>query len=529
MRIGVDVGGTNTDAVLLNGSSVLGWCKSATETDIGSSVLTSVGRLLDDCDCDPSSVSDVMVGTTQFTNGLLERKGLLEVAVLRLASPSGHSVPPKIGWPGPLSAAIGDHVFLLPGGYEFDGREIAPLDEAGTRRAAREIRRRGLRTAAISSVFAPLNAAMEKRAAAILSTEVPGISVTLSSHMGRIGLYERENSAILNASLAGLSRRVTESLHGALSELGVRARLHISQNDGTLMKSECVRNHPIFTLASGPTNSMRGAALLSGLREAVVVDIGGTTCDLGVLRKGFPRESARDVEFAGVCTNFRMPDILSIAVGGGSIVHGTELPRPGASLDSGGISIGPQSVGSRLAHKALIFGGDTLTATDVAVAANRELNIGDRSRVETIPGELVERLESKIHRLVENALLKMETGAEALPIVLVGGGSVLIRRPLLGDEHPIRPNFAPVANAVGAAIAQVGGEVDRVYSYRKTPRDQALRDARRCAVGRVVQAGGVRDAVRFVELEEIPLNYLPGEAVRIRAKAVSDLANPTEH
>ncbi len=469
-----------------------------------------------------------MVGTTHFTNGLLERKGLLEVAVLRLASPSGHAVPPKIGWPGGLSAAVGDHTFLLPGGYEFDGREIAPFDAAKVRSAAREIRRRGLQAAAISSAFAPLNAGMEQRAAAILCGEIPGISVTLSSDMGRIGLHERENSAILNASLAALSRRVIESFHGALSQLGIRARLHISQNDGTLMNGEIVRNFPILTLASGPTNSMRGAALLSGLKEAVVIDIGGTTCDFGVLRNGFPRESARDVEFAGVRTNFRMPDILSIALGGGSIVHGFEPGRPANAVDCGEISIGPESVGFELTRKALVFGGKTLTATDVAVAANRELNIGDRSRVEGIAGELVERLDSKIHHLVESTLLQMDMGAEAMPIVLVGGGSVLIRRPLQGRDSPIRPEFAPVANAVGAAIAQVGGEVDRVYSYRKTPRDQALNDAKRCAVDRVIEAGGVRDAVRFVDIEEIPINYLPGEAVRIRAKAVSDLAGVTE-
>ena len=107
MRIGVDVGGTNTDAVLMDGSSVISWHKSGTTADISSGIIAAITYLLDATGIGPGMVENVMIGTTQFVNSLVERKNLLEVAVLRLASPSGHSVEPKIGWPEALAKAVG--------------------------------------------------------------------------------------------------------------------------------------------------------------------------------------------------------------------------------------------------------------------------------------------------------------------------------------------------------------------------------------------------------------------------------------
>src|SRR5690606_40239078 len=134
----------------------------------------------------------------------------------------------------------------------------------------------------------------------------------------------------------------------------------ISQNNGTLITTETASAFPILTCSAGPTNSIRGAAFLTGLDEAVVADIGGTTTDIGFLLRGFPRETTAANYIGGVRTNFRMPDVLSIGVGGGSLV---DLP------DGGGCKVGPRSVGFRLAQEGLIFGGDTLTASDIAARA----------------------------------------------------------------------------------------------------------------------------------------------------------------
>ena len=273
-----------------------------------------------------------MIGTTHFTNAMVERKRLLEVAAVRIALPATQALPPMIDWPPNLRAAVGDHRFLVHGGHEFNGREITGIDEKEIRGLAARIRDQGIRSVALTSVFSPVNATHEEQVAKILSDEVPGIFISLSSEVGRIGLLERENATIVNASLVELAAQVVESFERGLTAMGIDAPVYISQNDGTLMTSELAQRYPILTFASGPTNSMRGAAFLSRVRDAVVVDMGGTTSDVGMLVHGFPRQASTEVEIGGVRTNFRMPDVISFGLGGGSLV---------GSLDDGRIEIGP--------------------------------------------------------------------------------------------------------------------------------------------------------------------------------------------
>src|SRR2546426_16513 len=206
---------------------------------------------------------------------------------------------------------------MLEGGHEYDGRPIVPFDETGMRDAARRIRAAGTASVAIASVFSPLNAECETRAAAILHAECPDAAVTLSHELGRIGLLERENATLLNAALVGLARRTTRAFTEALRASGLTAPLYLTQNDGTVMLAATAQAFPVYSFASGPTNSMRGAAFLSGLSDAIVIDVGGTTTDIGSLRHGFPREANNVVEIGGVRTLFRMPDLLSLGLGGG--------------------------------------------------------------------------------------------------------------------------------------------------------------------------------------------------------------------
>src|SRR5213076_160570 len=151
----------------------------------------------------------------------------------------------------------------------------------------------------------------------------PDASVTLSHTLGRIGLLERENAALLNAALTDLARTTIAGFRAAIAASHIAAPLYLTQNDGTVMSAETAMALPVMSFASGATNSMRGAAFLSGLADAMVVDVGGTSTDVGQLRRGFPREANSVVEIGQVRTLFRMPDLLSIALGGGSIVqHG---------------------------------------------------------------------------------------------------------------------------------------------------------------------------------------------------------------
>lgn len=317
----------------------------------------ALGGLLGQAGVKPGEVRAVMIGTTQFTNAVIEAKGLLPTAAVRLGLPATRGLPPMVDWPERLRHSLGGHVYLCHGGHEFDGREISPLDAGELRRVAADIAAKGLRSIAICSVFSPVNEECERQAAEILAGELPGVAISRSHEIGRVGLLERENATIINACLRGLAARIVEALRAALAQCGISAPVWLSQNDGTLMSVAAAQRYPVATFACGPTNSLRGAAFLSGVRECVVVDVGGTTTDVGLLRGGFPRPASVAVEIGGVRTNFRMPEVYSVGLGGGSVV------REGAE-----VRIGPDSVGYELRRRALVFGGDTVTATDLAVA-----------------------------------------------------------------------------------------------------------------------------------------------------------------
>lgn len=513
IRIGVDVGGTNTDAVIMDGRTVLATHKAPTSANVSDGIVAAIRKVRDDASMDVSKISAVMIGTTHFTNAFVQRVGLLPVGILRVALPSSRGIPPLTDWPVEISEVIGDARYMVKGGYQFDGRVADPLDELAVAEAARDMRKRGLKTIAITGLFSPVSADMELRAEEIIRNEVPNMQITLSSRIGRVGLLERENATIMNASLADLSSTVIRSFRSALRQLEITAPFYVSQNDGTLMSAEFVEKYPVLTFASGPTNSMRGAAYLSNIMDALVADIGGTTTDVGMLVNGFPRESSITVDIGGVRTNFRMPDILAMGLGGGSRVNNT----------AEGSSIGPKSVGYRLPQEALVFGGHTLTATDIAVAAGYA-DVGDASLVKHLDAAMVERARKQMHRMITEAVDRMKTSSESIPLVLVGGGAILINEDIPGASDVIVPEHAGVANAIGASIAQVSGETDRVFAYEATGREAALETAKAEARERAIEAGADPDSLEILDLEELPLAYMPGGAVRIRVKMAGNLA-----
>src|SRR5262245_37562147 len=353
MRIGVDVGGTNTDAVLVDGRDVIAEAKTPTTPDVTAGIVTALRSVVEASGVEVARVQAVMIGTTHFTNAVVEARRLAPTGVIRLGLPATEALPPMTGWPAPLRAALGEHVHLCHGGHEFDGRRISPVEPDALRRVAADFAGKGIATVAISSVFSPVNAEAEQEAAEVIAAELPTAAISLSHELGRMGLLERENATIMNACLRELATHIVAAFHAALAELGIDAPVYLSQNDGTLMSVDFAERYPVATFASGPTNSMRGAAFLSGLADCAVVDIGGTTSDVGILQAGFPREASVAVDIGGVRTNFRMPDVLSLGIGGGSHVSGAE--------------VGPQSVGDELTSRARVLGGGCLSRGETAV------------------------------------------------------------------------------------------------------------------------------------------------------------------
>ena len=507
-RIGIDVGGTNTDAVLVDHGEVVGAVKTPTTPDVTGGVRQALTDLIEKCGPRTRQVASVMIGTTHFVNAVVQRRGLNRVAAVRVTLPGSASLPPMVDWPADLSALVGGGVHMIAGGHEYDGRPVVPLDEVALREAGQAIGRAGITAVGITASFSPLSAACEERAAEIIRNECPDVRITCSHALGRIGLLERENATLLNAALLDLATETTRAFREALDESGIAAPLYITLNDGTVTTAENARRYPVYSFASGPTNSMRGAAFLSDLDNAIVCDVGGTTTDVGCLVNGFPREANNVVEVGGVRTLFRMPDLVSFGLGGGTKV--VEDP----------LSVGPESVGFRLTEQARVFGGPQLTLTDVAVASGL-MEVGDRALVDGLPPALLARIMAVVHGRIGDEVDRMKTDAREAPVIAVGGGAALIpeRIPGVSKVHHV-PNHA-VANAVGAAIAQISGEADQVY--QDMTRDEVLAAARSLAEDRAVKAGAARDTLKTVEMEDLPIAYLPGHAIRARVRVVGDI------
>ncbi len=242
--------------------------------------------------------------------------------------------------------------------------------------------------------------------------------------------------------------------------------------------------------------------------------MGGTTLDIGSLQRGFPREANNVVEVGGVRTLFRMPDLLSLGLGGGSLVRDEPL------------AVGPVSVGYQLPERSLVFGGSELTATDVAVAAGL-VDLGDRRRVAALSADLVRRCLARIHAMIEEGVDRMKSDAEPVPLVAVGGGCFLIPERIPGVSEIVHVAHQAVANAVGAAIAQVSGEVDQIF--QGLSRDEAIGLARRLAEDKAARAGADPRTVDVVEVEDLPIAYLPGNSLRVRVRVVGDIAARSRH
>jgi N-methylhydantoinase A/oxoprolinase/acetone carboxylase beta subunit len=506
LRLGVDVGGTNTDAVVLDAEDrLLAKAKVPTTPDVTKGIEAALAGVVEQVD--RARITHAMFGTTHATNAVLERRGLRRVGVLRLGGPATQAIRPLFGWPADLREAVSAGERIVHGGIEFDGRELSPLDAEAVARFAGEVAGRA-DAIAIASVFAPVSDEHERAAEEIVRKELGDLPISLSSQIGSLGLLERENATVLNASLVDVARGVTSAIAGALERNGLRPVTFFAQNDGTLMDLEFAIRFPVLTIGSGPANSIRGAAYLTGRTDAIVVDVGGTSTDVGVLVRGFPRESSFGVEIGGIRTNFRMPDLVTIALGGGTIVTEDAL--------------GPESVGYRILEEALVFGGSTPTLTDAGVAGHRFV-LGDRIALDH-HGPLLTAAIARSDAMLADAIDRVKTSREAVTLVAVGGGAPLVPEDLAGTSEVLRPDHSDVANAIGAAIASVSGEVDRVFHPGAGGREAAIAEASSEAIERAVSAGAARDSVEVVEIEEVPLAYLTDPAVRIRVKAGGPLA-----
>lgn len=330
----------------------------------------------------------------------------------------------------------------------------------------------------------------------------------------------------MNAAILRFARRTIRQFQQALRRVGLTdCPLYLTQNDGTVLDVAAASQVPIRTFSSGVTNSMHGAAYLAGLAQnggadsqaAIVVDIGGTTTDVGVLLpSGLPRPAATYVSVGGVMVNYALPHLHSIGLGGGSLVR---LAAPGGQAE-----VGPSSVGGEL-ERSLVFGGDTTTATDIAMAAGR----AQIASVPVLPGSvagldkaLVNAVLERVGVMLAQAIDAVKISPQPLPVLLTGGGSILSPDVIAGASEVIRPPFYDVANAVGAACSGIGSTVDMIHSTSDKSAAEMAEEVKQKAIDRAVAQGAVRDSVYIAQIDAIPIPYLDNR-MRSIVTAIGDL------
>ena len=276
-KIGIDVGGTNTDAILLdNNNQLIHSVKSPTSLDIKTGIETSLRNLLQDLAIDKSQISHAMLGTTQCTNAIVERKKLAKVGVIRLGYPATASVLPYTAWPQDMIENLSGNYALVHGGYEYDGQVLSELDEDEIRTLL-EGWRHQVESIAIVGVFSSIKNDQELKVREMIQ-QVYGedFPISCSSLIGSVGLIERENATILNAALCKVIETTTQGFVHALQAEGIsNVEVYLCQNDSTLMSIDYAKQFPILTIACGPTNSIRGASYLSQIKNILHCVING--------------------------------------------------------------------------------------------------------------------------------------------------------------------------------------------------------------------------------------------------------------
>jgi len=495
MKIGIDIGGTNTDLVLVDkNKKIIGQHKEPTTSSIELAVVQGLSQLLQKEEVLPQAIEGVFIGTTHATNAILQGrdKDLLQVGLIRIAG-NHPDISPGAAWPTELRRKIISASETIPGGYECHGEPITPFDETRAEQAIDRLLTKGVEAIAVVGVFSPMNRDQEIQVLQLIKKMAgPMFPVTLSSDIGGIGFLERENATLLNSALKKVVGRGFEALEMAVKGMGVQAPLYMIHNDGSVMDMQRAIDFPIFTISAGQTNSFRGAISLANRENAIIIDVGGTSSDIGLVTNGYPKRSCKAAKIGGVKLQFPMPDVLSLAIGGGSIVCGEK--------------IGPESVARELLSQAQCFHGNVLTLTDVGVLTGHLEIAGAQCKNISLTKPQAKALLHSVHMQMEQAIAIVKGKNSSLPVIAVGGGAALL-------ENVLQIPFGNVANAYGATLAEISSTIDIVTSLHK--RLEVLEEVRAKAITSAIEKGALPTDVRVVNVEIIPYAYSKEALARV--------------
>ncbi len=458
MLIGIDVGGTTTDAVLIDEGKVINTSKVPTDHD---HLLGGLMSALDEIvrDISPKKIERVVLSTTLITNLIAEGK----------TDPVALIIEPGPGM-NPEGYNLGGEVHIIRGAIDYRGREIQPLDESQVKNAAAKISERGYRKVAVVSKFGQRNHNHEEKMREIVQRTIPDGQVEMGHQAsGRLNFPRRAATTMLKVAAQERYRQFAEQIAEAVSKRNIKAPIYILKADGGTLPLATSVEYPVETIFSGPAASTIGVlALTPPGQTSVVVDIGGTTTDLALILDGVPLMSSEGAKVNSYLTHIRAFAVKSVALGGDSRVR--------ASGD--GVSLGPERAGP-----AYCLGGPEPTPTDAMRILNM-ISIGERVLAEEAMANLGKELGCSAgeaaQKVVDAAVDKLLSEINGMflaweeepayrvweilqkekirpqNVVGVGGGSLGLV-PLVAERLSARgiiPENATVANAIGAAMAR---------------------------------------------------------------------------
>jgi N-methylhydantoinase A len=372
-RLGVDVGGTFTDILLIDEATgdTYRAKTSSTPDDQSVGVLRGIERACAEAGVSMSDIAEVFHGTTVATNAILEGKGarvgLVTTEGFRQVLQIARSFVPGglagwIIWPKPEPLAALEDTVEVRGRIAADGSVVTDLDEADVRAKLAMLKGAGIEALSVSLINSYANPDHERRVGELAAEVLPDVPVSLSSSvLPELREYERTVTTVANAAVQPQVARYVANLAGQLRESGVDGRLCILRSDGGLVSADVAADNPVNLLLSGPAGGVTGATWVAeqaGYPDFLTFDMGGTSTDVALVQGLTPRVG-RETVVGDLTVRATSVDVRTVGAGGGSIAHVPPLTQA--------LRVGPQSAGAAPGPAAYAAGGTAPTVTDANV------------------------------------------------------------------------------------------------------------------------------------------------------------------
>ncbi|WP_380779834.1 hydantoinase/oxoprolinase family protein [Sphingomonas sp. R86520] len=503
-RLGVDVGGTFTDLLLLDQESGGFWRHKTPSTPHDSSVgiLTGVEAICGQAGIKPAEIEFFLHGTTVATNAVLEGKGarvgLVTSEGYRQIMQIARSFVPGglagwIVWPKPEPLAALEDTVEIAGRMDAQGNEVRPIDDADIRAALEALKAQGIEALTVSLINAYLNGAHELRVAELAAEILPDVPLSLSHVvLPEMQEYERTLTTVANAAVRPIMRNYVRNLRTKLRDSGMAGSLSLLRSDGGLMSSEKAEEHPVSLLMSGPAGGVTGALWVgknAGIRNILTLDVGGTSTDVALI-ENLEARRVRTTEVGHLAVRASALDVKTVGAGGGSIAYVPELTNA--------LRVGPRSAGAVPGPVAYGKGGVEPTVTDANVVLgylpesllggafklDRE---GAKIAVQGIADKLgiglMQAARGIIDIVNENMfgalrMISVQQGYDPRHFALMGFGGAgplhvnAVAR-LMGSWPAVSPVSPGVLCALGDATTQMRTETARSFSRRFSETDEA--------------------------------------------------------